>query len=88
MTDSNAIVEYARRKNRLRFTFSIIVWVFYGSFALGFGPLQALFSSSVAAASYMTFALAWFFFLVVFFITLEVLFQALVKRLEQRFGYG
>ena len=77
---SPAQLRIIRHRLRLRFWFSGIVCLLYGGFALGYGPLQDLFSTAVTATSPIRFALVYFASLIILFLLLEFVYLKLADK--------
>ncbi len=72
-----------KRRVRIRFFCTAVVCVLYGSFALGYGPLQALFIEKTPPASNITFGLVYFVFLVVLFLLIEFIYLKVANSGER-----
>ncbi len=81
--NNDSLTAWVAKKNRLRLAFSVLTWLFYGGFALGFGPLSDVFASTVFFGSVISFALFYFFFLVFVFVVLEFIFLKLINKLDE-----
>ncbi len=75
-----------QRRVKIRFTFSILVFALYAGFAGGYGFLKSLFQQSVFGDSGLSFGLAYFFSLVILFISLEFVYLKLVAKANDTKG--
>lgn len=81
MSDTQDLKRLIQKKNRLRLIMALIIMTLYFGFALGYGPLQALFASKVGD-SLIPFGLVYFVSLLFSFIAIEILYLYLVKRYD------
>ena len=59
------------RVNRLRFGCAVIVWFFYFGYVFAYDGLTELFADTVSPGSVVTWAIVYFYFLIVLSIAVE-----------------
>ena len=80
MSDSAELAQIISKRNRRRFLFAVIVWLFYGSFVLQYGPLKEFFSAESLIGSR---SITYFGLLILVFLALEALYLKLRRKEDE-----
>jgi uncharacterized membrane protein (DUF485 family) len=72
------------RANRLRFGCAGIVWFFYFGYVFAFDGLTELFADSVTSGSVVTWAIVYFYFLIILSLAVEYIYMKLRSVDEAR----
>ncbi|MBB6523671.1 DUF485 domain-containing protein [Pseudoteredinibacter isoporae] len=83
MSTSRDVQTLIRKKNRLRVVMAIIIMALYFGFALGYGPLKALFAEKMAG-SLIPFGLVYFVSLIFSFVIIELIYLKFAKDLDPK----
>ena len=77
MSDSAELTQIISKRNRRRFIFAAIVWLFYASFVLQYGPMKEFFAAESIVG---TRSITYFGLLIIIFLCLEALYLKLRRK--------